>query len=132
MRADHTGERPGGRPDRAPVDDVFDWDLAARTASLVAGPGPRLERADAEALVDDLRAAARAAEPHVAQITRLHAPVGSDEGVLVVDRAGWARVNARGFRGLLEPVVAEAARRRGEQAPAFVTAVGSRITGVEV
>src|SRR3954451_15211497 len=117
---------------RAPIDDVVDWDLAARTAALVAGPGPRLERADAEAIVADLRAAAREAGPHVADITRLEAPVGSDEGVLVVDRAGWAAVNARGFRGLLEPVVAEAARRRGEQASAFVTAVGSRITGVEV
>jgi coenzyme F420 biosynthesis associated uncharacterized protein len=132
MRAEETGERVDGDPGRAPIDDVVDWGLAARTAAIVGGPGPRLERADAEVIVADLRAAARAAAPHVAGITRLHTPVGSDEGVLVVDRAGWAAVNARGFRGLLEPVVAEAVRRRGEQAPAFVTAVGSRITGVEV
>jgi coenzyme F420 biosynthesis associated uncharacterized protein len=132
MRADDTGEHPDGDGDRAPVDDVVDWELAARTAALVAGPGPRLERADAEAIVADLRAAAREAGPHVAGITRLEAPVGTDEGVLVVDRAGWAAVNARGFRGLLEPVVAEAARRRDEQPPAFVSAVGSRVTGVEV
>ena len=131
MRADDTGGHPGGRPDRAPVDDVVDWNLAARTAALVAGPGPGLGRADAEAIVADLRAAARKAGPHVAGITRLEAPVGTDEGVLVVDRAGWAAVNARGFRRLLEPVVADAARRRGEQVPAFVSAVGSRVTGVE-
>ena len=116
MRAEETGERVDGDPGRAPIDDVVDWGLAARTAAIVGGPGPRLERADAEVIVADLRAAARAAAPHVAGITRLHAPVGSDEGVLVVDRGGWAAVNARGFRGLLEPVVAEAARRRGEQA----------------
>jgi coenzyme F420 biosynthesis associated uncharacterized protein len=117
---------------RAPIDDVVDWELAARTAALIAGPGPRLERAEAEAIVADLRTAAREAGPHVADITRLEAPVGTDEGVLVVDRAGWAAVNTRGFRGLLEPVVAEATRRRGEQPPAFVTAVGSRVTGAEV
>src|SRR3954464_4252154 len=82
---------------RAPVDDVVDWNLAARTAALVAGPGPRLERAGAAGIVGGPGAAGGAAGPHVAGITRLQAPVGTDEGVLVVDRAGWAAVNARGF-----------------------------------
>jgi coenzyme F420 biosynthesis associated uncharacterized protein len=132
MTADDLREETGGRADRAPVDDVVDWGLAARTAAVVGGPGPRLDRDEAARLVAELRAAARAAQPHVAAVTRLRAPAGADDGVLVVDRAAWARVNARGFRGLLEPVVAEAARRRGEQPPAALTALGSRVTGLEV
>jgi coenzyme F420 biosynthesis associated uncharacterized protein len=120
------------RAGRAPIDDIVDWELAARTAAAVTRPGPHLSHDEASRLVGELRAAARAAGPYVAEVSRLSAPTGDDAGVLVVDRAGWARVNVRGFRGLLEPVVAEATRRREVQPPAVVTAVGSRLTGLEV
>ncbi|HVN13722.1 MAG TPA: zinc-dependent metalloprotease [Kineosporiaceae bacterium] len=133
MRADDLrGEAavdPGGR---SPIDDAVDWELGARVAAVVSRPGPSLDPGEAARLVAELRAAARAAEPHVAAVTHLSAPTGDDDGVLVVDRAAWARVNIRGFRALLAPVVAEAARRRGEPPPAVVTAVGSRVTGLEV
>ncbi len=119
---------------RVPVDDLVDWDLAARTAATVARPGPRLGRDEAQQLVEELRAAARAAVPHVAHVTRL-TPVGAAQAgddVLVVDRATWARINARGFRNLLEPVVADAMRRREHPTPAALVALGSRFTGLEV
>ena len=119
--------------ERAPVDELVDWDLAARTAATVARPGPRLGRDEAHQLVGELRAAARTAVPHVAGTTRLAtaSSAGADD-ILVVDRATWARINARGFRGLLEPVIAEAQRRRDRPTPAAVAAVGSRLTGLEV
>jgi coenzyme F420 biosynthesis associated uncharacterized protein len=132
MRTGDVRDQTAGSGGRAPIDDVVDWDLAARTAATVTRPGPALGHDEAARLVDELRSAARAAGPYVAEVSHLRGPTGDDAGVLVVDRAGWARVNARGFRGLLEPVVAEAARRRELQPPAVVTAVGSRITGVEV
>jgi coenzyme F420 biosynthesis associated uncharacterized protein len=115
---------------RVPVDDLVDWRLAARTAATVARPGPRLGRDEAQQLVAELRAAARAAVPHVADVTRLAA--GPADDVLVVDRATWARINARGFRSLLEPVVADVMGRRERPTPAALVAVGSRFTGLEV
>jgi coenzyme F420 biosynthesis associated uncharacterized protein len=132
MRTDDMHDQTAGRSGHAPVDAVVDWELAARTAAVVTRPGPTLGRDEAVQLVADLRSAARAAGPYVAEVARLRAPSADEAGVLVVDRAGWARTNARAFRGLLEPVVAEALRRREEQPPAVITAVGSRITGVEV
>jgi coenzyme F420 biosynthesis associated uncharacterized protein len=131
MQSDDVRDQTAG-PGRAPIDDVVDWELAARTAATVTHPGPSMGHDEAVQLVAELRSAARAAGPYVAEVSHLAAATGDDAGVLVVDRAGWARVNARGFRGLLEPVVAEVARRRQMQPPALVTAVGSRITGVEV
>ena len=119
---------------RVPVDELVDWGLAARTAAAITRPGPRLGRAEAEQLVGELRAAARAAVPHVAGVTRLvpaHSG-GPEDDVLVVDRAGWARINARGFRSLLEPVVADVMRRRDRPTPPGLAAVGSRVTGLEV
>jgi coenzyme F420 biosynthesis associated uncharacterized protein len=119
---------------RAPVDELVDWGLAARTAANITRPGPRLGRDEAQQLVGELRSAARAAVPHVAGVTRLTPahPGGPADDVLVVDRATWARINARGFRGLLEPVVADVMRRRERPTPAALVAVGSRFTGLEV
>jgi coenzyme F420 biosynthesis associated uncharacterized protein len=119
---------------RVPVDDLVDWALAARTAATVARPGPRLGRDEAQQLVAELRAAARAAVPHVARVTRFTAAgaAGPGDDVLVVDRATWAQINAQGFRNLLEPVVADALRRRERPTPAALVAVGSRFTGLEV
>ncbi len=113
-----------------PVDLLVDWDLAARTAALVGRPGPQIPRDRATAVVAELRAAAVASAPHVAAVTGLSAPAG--EGVLVVDRPGWARANTDGFRALLAPVVAEAFAKRERRPSAAVAAVGSRVTAAEV
>ena len=116
----------------APVDQLVDWNLAVRTAGAVAGKGPTVPLAAAAQAVADLRDAAARAGAHVTRVTGLSAPTTS--GVLVVDRAGWARANADVFRTLLEPVVAESFSRRpgGQSQPAAVVAVGSRVAGAEV
>lgn len=125
------GVGPGADGDGVePVDLLVDWDLAARTAALVGRAGPQLSREQAAAVVAQLRAAAVASAGHVAAVTGLSAPPG--EGVLVVDRPGWARANTDAFRALLRPVVAEAFARRDRRPSAAVSAVGSRVTAAEV
>jgi coenzyme F420 biosynthesis associated uncharacterized protein len=114
----------------APVDLLVDWDLAARTAAVVGRPGPQLSAAQAADVVNELRGAARLATRHVTETARLVTEDGP--AVLVVDRAGWARVNATAFRSLLEPVVEEAFERRGRIPGSALAAVGSRITAAEV
>jgi coenzyme F420 biosynthesis associated uncharacterized protein len=114
----------------APVDLLVDWDLAARTAAVVGRPGPQLSAAQAADVVNELRGAARLATRHVTETARLVTEDGP--AVLVVDRAGWARVNATAFRSLLEPVVEEAFERRGRTPGSALAAVGSRITAAEV
>ena len=116
-------------PAPAPVDLLVDWELAARTAAMIGRPGPQLPAEQAAQVVSQLRAAA-VATGHVAAVSLLQAAPGV--GVLVVDRAGWARANSSAFRGMLAPVVAEAFERRGKLPAAGLSAVGSRVTGAEV
>ena len=47
-------------PRRMPT-ELVDWDLALSTAQRLAGPGPRVERAEADAVVLDLRCLAEEA-----------------------------------------------------------------------
>ena len=117
-------------PAPAPVDLLVDWDLAARTAAVVSRPGPQLPPDPAAAVVAELRAASAAATAHVTGVTGLVSPTGPP--VRVVDRSGWARANAAGFRSLLEPVVAQTFERRGRAPSGGITAIGSRIAGAEV
>jgi coenzyme F420 biosynthesis associated uncharacterized protein len=114
-----------------PVDLIVDWDFAARAAARVGRPGPQVSAEEATRIVAELRAAAAAAHPHVARVTGLSTPAG--EGVLVVDRPGWARANATAFRTLLAPVVAESFEKRPKARPSErMAAIGSRVTGAEV
>jgi coenzyme F420 biosynthesis associated uncharacterized protein len=113
-----------------PVDLMVDWDFAARTAERVGRPGPEVSGAQAAEIVAQLRDSAVRAHPHVQSVTGLSTVAG--EGVLVVDRAGWARANALGFRHLLEPVIAESFARRDPRPSARMAAVGSRVTGAEL
>jgi coenzyme F420 biosynthesis associated uncharacterized protein len=117
-------------PAPAPVDLLVDWDLAARTAAVVGRPGPQIPPAEAAQAVAELRTAAGAATEHVTGVTGLVSPPGPP--VLVVDRAGWARANATGFRTLLEPVIEEMFAKRGRTPSAGLSAIGSRITGAEL
>jgi len=113
------------------VDFLVDWDFAARTAARVGRPGPEVSPAEAEQIVGQLRRSAIAAHPHVQSVTGLTTVAG--EGVLVVDRPGWARANANAFRTLLAPVIKEAYEKRDKPAPSpRLAAVGSRVTGAEV
>jgi coenzyme F420 biosynthesis associated uncharacterized protein len=113
-----------------PIDLVVDWEFAARTAARVGRPGPIVSPAEAAATVAELRASALASQAHVRQVTELDAPTGG--GVLVVDRAGWAKANITAFRSLLGPVVADTYEKRGRPPSAGIGAVGARVTGAEI
>ncbi len=115
-----------------PVDQLIDWDFAVRTAARLAGPGPQVGRDEAQQAVTALHEAARAAAPHIAEVTRLSCPADSD-AVRVVDRRGWAEANVVGFRRLLGPALQESFARRGaRRPPAVLVGVGGRVTGAEV
>ncbi len=112
------------------LDRYVDWDVAAATARRVARPGPEISAAGAADVVAELRSAAERSRPHVARITGLVA-VDDDPQVLVVDRPGWVRANLSSLRSVLEPVVDAMASRRSFEPPAVITAVGSKVTGLE-
>jgi len=105
--------------DYAPVD----WPVAARFADRLVTPGPPTDRAEATALVVDLRRAAAVAAGHVARITSMVPADGSDPAVagvsrvLVVDRSGWARANTE----LLATLTAAVGVRQGAKVPSRAT-----------
>ncbi|MCG5215397.1 zinc-dependent metalloprotease [Streptosporangium sp. KLBMP 9127] len=109
---------------------VIDWELAVSTGTRLVRPGPQVSREEARQAVAELRTLSREAESHVREFTRIDAAT-APQAATVVDRPGWIRANVEGFRVVLEPLTQRMAANRG-QAPAIVSAVGSRITGVEV
>ncbi|GAA2375822.1 zinc-dependent metalloprotease [Streptomyces carpaticus] len=112
--------------------DLVDWNLAVSTAARMTRPGPEVSRDEARAVVAELRRHAEAAREHVHGFTGLDNGA-ADTPVLVVDRPGWIRANVAGFRELLGPVMARMRERRsGVPGGAALTAVGSKVTGVEV
>ncbi|WP_052847180.1 zinc-dependent metalloprotease [Streptomyces avicenniae] len=116
---------PGGN-------DLVDWNLAVATAARVARPGPEVSRAEARAVVAELRRHAAASERHVRAFTGLDSGAG-DTPVLVVDRPGWSRANVAGFRAVLAPLTDRMRERRASvPGGGALTAVGSKVTGVEV
>lgn len=111
---------------------TIDWDVAVATAKALVRPGPVITPEEAHDVVAELRSMVPDAERHVAAYTGLTIP-DVDVPVSVVDRVGWVKANVDGFRIALEPLVDKLAeRRRGGDPPAFVRAVGSRVTGVQV
>ncbi|CAN5144651.1 zinc-dependent metalloprotease [soil metagenome] len=109
---------------------MIDWDLAVSAATRMAGPGPTISRAEAEATVAELRAGAERSTPLVREFTGLHAEERTAP-VLVVDRRGWVQANADGFAQVLAPLVEKLQTKKGTPSPA-AQAVGSRVTGLEV
>ena len=109
---------------------MVDWDLAVSLGSRIAGEGPQLSRAEAAAVVDELRAGAERSTPLVREFTGLQAAERTAP-VLVVDRAGWVAANADGFATALAPVVDRLTAKKGPPS-GWQLAVGSRVTGVEV
>ena len=110
-------------------DQMVDWDLAVRIASRLAGEGPVVTRAEADAAVAELRAGADLSTSYVRDFTGL---VAADHTapVLVVDRPGWIQANADAFRYLVSPLVDKLTEKKPPSGAAL--AIGSRITGVEV
>ncbi|MBB2912569.1 coenzyme F420 biosynthesis associated uncharacterized protein [Streptosporangium becharense] len=109
---------------------VIDWDLAVATGTRLVRPGPQVSREEARQAVADLRRLSREAEGHVREFTRIDTET-APQPATIVDRPGWIRANVDGFRVVLEPLTERMAARR-DQTPAIVSAVGSRVTGVEV
>jgi coenzyme F420 biosynthesis associated uncharacterized protein len=113
-----------------PARTMVDWDLAVSTASRLAGPGPTITRAEAEAAVSELRDGAERSTALVREFTGLEGGEGTAP-VLVVDRSGWIQANADAFEDLVGPLVAKLQARRGAPGP-VTEAVGSKVTGLEV
>ncbi|MEU7003285.1 zinc-dependent metalloprotease [Nonomuraea sp. NPDC046570] len=109
---------------------VIDWDLAVATGTRLVRPGPQVSSSEARQAVADLRTLSREAEGHVREFTKIDTGT-PPEAATVVDRPGWIKANVEGFRVVLEPLT-ERMSSRINQPPAIVSAVGSRITGVEV
>ncbi len=110
---------------------MVDWDLAVATAGRLAGGGPSATYAEAAEVVANLRRATDESEVHVQDFTHLTARV-KHPPVCVVDRADWADVNVAGFRAVLGPLTTKLISHQGAAPGAIVTAVGSRITGLQV
>lgn len=108
---------------------MVDWELAVRLGSRLAGDGPAVSRADADAVVTELRNGANRSTGLVRDFTGL---VAADHTapVLVVDRAGWVQANADGFRLAIAPMIDKLSEKKPPSGLAL--AVGSRITGAEV
>src|SRR3954447_11317640 len=110
---------------------LVDWSVATATATRLVPPGPRLDLADAVAIVDDLRRLAAEAEGHVTAHTGLPG-AGPNDPVTVVDRPGWIRSNVAGFAELVDPLLDTVLAGRARSIGPVMTAVGSRATGAEV
>lgn len=111
---------------------MIDWDLAVNAGSRLVRPGPQVTREDAHRVVAELRELSGQAARHVSSFTGMGAPEQSD-GATIVDRPGWIAANVDGFRVVLEPLVDKLAQRRSTMRGGDVaTAVGSRVTGMQV
>jgi coenzyme F420 biosynthesis associated uncharacterized protein len=110
---------------------MIDWNVATSTGVRWARPGPQVGLAEARKVVAELRGLAAAVQEPVREVTGL--PGSGDGGtVAVVDRPGWIRANVDGFRVVLDPLVVHM-QERGTAPPAgsVITAVGSRVTGMQ-
>ncbi|MGD0606191.1 MAG: zinc-dependent metalloprotease [Streptosporangiaceae bacterium] len=122
---------------------MIDWDIAISTGTRWARPGPQVSLAEARRTVSELRDLAGAVQQPVHEVTGMSAGVDGSLGrVAVVDRPGWIRANVDGFRVVLEPLVEQLKERgpgsggssgsSGGRSPgAVMTAVGSRVTGIQ-
>jgi coenzyme F420 biosynthesis associated uncharacterized protein len=109
---------------------MVDWELAISLGSRFAGDGPTVDRAEADAVVANLRRDADRSTGLVRDFTGL---VAEDRRapVLVVDRPAWVRANVAGFSTVLAPVIDRLSEKKG--APSGVgLSLGSRVTGAEL
>src|SRR4029077_6070452 len=115
---------------------MIDWDVAISTGTRWARPGPQVSLAEARRTVSELRDLAGAVQQPVYEVTGMSASRDGSLGrVAVVDRPGWIRANVDGFRVVLEPLVEQLRERAPGGAASkpggVVTAVGSRVTGIQ-
>jgi coenzyme F420 biosynthesis associated uncharacterized protein len=110
---------------------MIDWQVATSTGVRWVRPGPQVSMAEARKVVAELRELAAAVAEPVRELTGL--PGAPDDGrVAVVDRPGWIRANVDGFRVVFDPLVQRMADSGSvPQAGSVITAVGSRVTGMQ-
>ena len=92
-----------------------DWEFAKTTGRTLVPAGPAVTRAEAEAEVAAIRAAAGVARQPVAETARMQTPPEAPDA-LVVDRATWIAVNADSMSAMLDATFDEIIEKRG-QAP---------------
>ncbi len=109
---------------------MIDWDVATSTGVRWARPGPQVSRAEARKVVAELRELAAAVHDPVREVTGLTGPADGGS-VAVVDRPGWIRANVDGFRVVLDPLVEHLQERAVAPQGSVITAVGSRVTGMQ-
>ena len=108
-----------------------DWEFAKTTARTFVPAGPTVTRAEAEAEVAAIRAAAGVARQPVADTARMQTPPEAPDA-LVVDRATWIAVNADSMSAMLDPTFDAMVAKRGGNAPsATAMAFGGKVTGAE-
>jgi coenzyme F420 biosynthesis associated uncharacterized protein len=110
---------------------MIDWQVATATGVRWVRPGPQVSMPEARKVVAELKELAAAVADPVRELTGL--PGAADDGkVAVVDRPGWIRANVDGFRVVLDPLVQRMAESGTMPQPgSVVTAVGSRVTGMQ-
>jgi coenzyme F420 biosynthesis associated uncharacterized protein len=110
---------------------MIDWQVATATGVRWVRPGPQVSMADARKVVAELRQLADVVAEPVHELTGM-AGAADDGRVAVVDRPGWIRANVDGFRVVLDPLVQRMAESgAAPQAGSVITAVGSRVTGMQ-
>jgi coenzyme F420 biosynthesis associated uncharacterized protein len=111
---------------------LVDWELATTTAIRLAPRGPSVTRSDAFNAVRHLRQLAIEAEDHVAAFTGMAAG-HAHEPANVVERSGWIEGNVGGFQVVMAPLLEKlAAKQAGKFGAPLVTAVGSRVAGMQI
>ncbi|MUL41837.1 zinc-dependent metalloprotease [Streptomonospora sp. PA3] len=112
---------------------MIDWDVAVNTGVRLVRPGPQVSLADARQAVAQLRELSTTAQGHVREFTGME-PLEPAGPAVIVDRPGWIKANVDGFRVVLEPILDRLGGERlsGGAAGNLTTAVGSRVTGVQL
>lgn len=112
---------------------LIDWDVAVNTGVRLVRPGPQVDLSEARQAVVQLRELSTVAAGHVREFTGMN-PLEPAGPAVIVDRPGWIRANVDGFRVVIEPVLEQMAAERLNGGPAgnLTSAVGSRITGMQL
>jgi coenzyme F420 biosynthesis associated uncharacterized protein len=114
------------------VGRTVDWGFAATVGQRLARPGPPSTDYTRRQVVENLAAAARAAEPPVREVTGLHTE-GAVPEARIVDRPGWIRAAAESMRAMTggtdKPRGVISGRVTGAQTGAVLAFVSSGILG---